>query len=303
MTSRLNIVLAVLLVVVATLTVALRPDPTRPNVEFMPDMKYSPAPLAYAPSPVVADGRYVFANGRTLQAPVAGTIPRGAMPLHYSATKEDAVRAGEELMNPYQKALTAEVGLAALAASTEENAEASTDNSARAANVETVASVDPVEIAPTARERLQTSVRRGGETYRVYCITCHGPTGDGDGPVPKRGFPPPPSLLTGNSRMMKDGQLFHILTYGQGNMPQFAAQLSRDARWDMINYIRDMQPPIDESAPAAEGSEATRASAESAAEPTVVPESGDNDPEADVSDDSSSEAETVGADAVDEEAK
>ena len=40
---------------------------------------------------------------------------------------------------------------------------------------------------------------------------------------------------------MKDGQLFHILTYGQGSMSPFAAQLARDRRWDVINYVRSMQ--------------------------------------------------------------
>ncbi len=57
----------------------------------------------------------------------------------------------------------------------------------------------------------------------------------------KRGFPPPPSLLTGKSPQTKDGQLFHILTYGQANMPDFAAQLSPARRWDVINYIRSLQ--------------------------------------------------------------
>ena len=40
---------------------------------------------------------------------------------------------------------------------------------------------------------------------------------------------------------MKDGQLFHILTYGQGSMSSMAAQLSRDRRWDVINFVRSLQ--------------------------------------------------------------
>lgn len=44
---------------------------------------------------------------------------------------------------------------------------------------------------------------------------------------------------------MKDGQLFHILSYGQGSMSSFAPQLSHARRWDVINFIRDLQskPP------------------------------------------------------------
>lgn len=40
---------------------------------------------------------------------------------------------------------------------------------------------------------------------------------------------------------MKDGQLFHILTYGQGNMPSYATQLSREDRWRVIVHVRSLQ--------------------------------------------------------------
>jgi mono/diheme cytochrome c family protein len=124
------------------------------------------------------------------------------MPLHFETTNEDAVRAGNELVNPYQN--------------------------------------DDLK----ADEKLQASIQRGADVYRVFCICCHGATGAGDGPVTKRGFPPPPSLLTGKSSQMKDGQLFHVLTYGQSSMPEFTGQLSADRRWDVINYIRSLQPNV-----------------------------------------------------------
>jgi mono/diheme cytochrome c family protein len=40
---------------------------------------------------------------------------------------------------------------------------------------------------------------------------------------------------------MKDGQIFHILTYGQNNMPSYAGQISRDDRWKVIAYVRSLQ--------------------------------------------------------------
>lgn len=95
---------------------------------------------------------------------------------------------------------------------------------------------------PQENAALSASIARGADAYRVYCAVCHGASGDGDGPVAKRGFPPPPSLSTGGSTKMKDGQLFHILTFGQRSMPKFAAQLTVQQRWDTINYIRSLQP-------------------------------------------------------------
>lgn len=204
MIGRTNIVLGSLLAVVVALTAWVRVDYSIPNMEVLPDMKYSPAWKAYTNNPN-------FPNGRTLQTPVSGTIARGDMPLHYLATKEDAIRAGEELRSPY-------------------------DETALVAHLSTA--------NPAEKERWQVSVQRGNDIYHVFCISCHGATGTGDGPVSLRGFPPPPSLLTGKSRQMKDGQLFHILTYGQNSMPSFSPELSHSRRWDVINYIRDLQSKV-----------------------------------------------------------
>ena len=200
--NRTNTILAVALVMLVALTFATRVDYSVPNVEILPDMKYTAAWTAYSPNPVLP-------NGRTLQMPVPGTIARGQMPLHFEATKQDAVRAGAELSNPYSQSAS-----------------------------------DPVEFTE--------SVARGAEVYQVFCVCCHGPMGAGDGPIAKRGFPPPPSLQTGNSLQMQDGQLFHILTYGQGSMSDFAGQLVPQQRWDVINYVRSLQPPPGTSATAEE---------------------------------------------------
>lgn len=85
------------------------------------------------------------------------------------------------------------------------------------------------------------ALRRGSRAYVSFCLPCHGPTGKGDGLVPKRGFPPPPTFFRDETRNMKDGQLFHIITYGQGNMPPYAVQVTQDDRWKIIAYIRSLQ--------------------------------------------------------------
>jgi mono/diheme cytochrome c family protein len=97
---------------------------------------------------------------------------------------------------------------------------------------------DPID---PATEQGLASVERGTITFQTFCVSCHGGDGTGNGPVATRGFPPPPSLLTGKSTEMKDGQLFHILTHGQNSMPSFAAQLTFERRWDVINHIRRIQ--------------------------------------------------------------
>jgi mono/diheme cytochrome c family protein len=91
----------------------------------------------------------------------------------------------------------------------------------------------------------EARLRRGNAVFNNYCEVCHGPLGLGNGPITRGGFPPPASLLADRALQpnMKDGQMFHILTYGQGNMPGFAAQLSRDDRWCAILHVRMLQEP------------------------------------------------------------
>ena len=87
----------------------------------------------------------------------------------------------------------------------------------------------------------KNALTRGAIVYANYCETCHGPAGKGDGRVAQRGFPAPPSLLAQKALQMKDGQMFHVLTYGQGNMPSYASQIERDDRWKVIEYVRMLQ--------------------------------------------------------------
>jgi mono/diheme cytochrome c family protein len=160
-------------------------DLTQRNLEAMPEMTYSPAYDSLAPNPN-------FADGKTLQMPEPGTIPRGRLPLHYGPSLEDAVRAGAALHNPFS--------------------------------------------GDDARAR-----ERGAFLFTTYCQMCHGPEGKGDGPMLQHGIPPSASLLAENAVQMKDGQLFHVLTYGQRNMSSHAAQLSREDRWKVILHVRALQ--------------------------------------------------------------
>ena len=260
--DRINIALAVLLVVAATFAVAMKADYTVPNVEFLPEMKRSPAFDTFSANPILP-------NGRTQQRHVTGTIARGQLPLYYAPTKEDAVRAGEELQNPFDAQASA-ADAAAVDSGIPADGSAVTEPAGQSRKT-----VDPIAAALASHE---ASTTRGGKAYAVFCVSCHGAKGAGDGPVAKRGFPPPPPLTTGKSVQMKDGQLFHILTYGQGSMSSMAGQLDRDQRWDVINYVRRLQSSaavasggaaIDSSAEVAPPNEALATGATNAAEPVI----------------------------------
>lgn len=82
---------------------------------------------------------------------------------------------------------------------------------------------------------------RGTVVYLRYCQPCHGPTGAGDGNVTKYGFPPPPSFAAPNVIALRDGEIFHTITFGKGNMPALASQMRLDDRWNAVLKVRSLQ--------------------------------------------------------------
>lgn len=83
-------------------------------------------------------------------------------------------------------------------------------------------------------------INKGKEKFQTFCSPCHGNFGKGDSRL--RGlFPEPPTLHSKKAREWQDGRIYHIITYGQGIMPEYAKQLSRDERWAVIHYIRTLQ--------------------------------------------------------------
>jgi mono/diheme cytochrome c family protein len=90
------------------------------------------------------------------------------------------------------------------------------------------------------------SLANGQRLYTVYCITCHGPTGMGDGPVSMTGdimgpfagvFP-----LVGTTTIRSDGYIYNTIRIGGGGAPGFRMpnykRIPPMERWDVVNYVR-----------------------------------------------------------------
>ena len=90
------------------------------------------------------------------------------------------------------------------------------------------------------------SLERGKKYFDVNCKACHGATGGGNGPIAAPNGPiagvlpigPGPmgfSLATG----LTDGHIYTTISLGRGRMPSYR-RIPPDARWDVVNYIRDL---------------------------------------------------------------
>ena len=82
---------------------------------------------------------------------------------------------------------------------------------------------------------------RGRERYDIYCAPCHSVTGDGNGTIVRKGFPPPPSLHTDDLRFATPGQIFDTITNGTGDMPDYSQEVPVQERWAVVAYIRALQ--------------------------------------------------------------
>jgi mono/diheme cytochrome c family protein len=179
-----------------------------PGKVYMPDMANSRAYETYSTNPV-------FADGRTSQGPVAGTVKRGdAYPVHIEMDKVGDTAnyyASRSLQNP-------------------------------------IASLTAEQMKETERVYLiNCGICHGPK------LDGNGPLWkDGDGPYPSK---PATLVGDAKYEAMPEGQMFYSLTYGKNLMGSYASQLSAKQRWEVITYIKIKQGKIkqaDASAPAAQ---------------------------------------------------
>ncbi len=84
-------------------------------------------------------------------------------------------------------------------------------------------------------------MNRGEERFNIFCSTCHGRVGDGNGMIPARGYRRPPSFHSEALRAARSGHFFDVMTNGFGSMPPYAAQVPAKDRWAIVAYIRALQ--------------------------------------------------------------
>ncbi|MFK7817195.1 MAG: quinol:electron acceptor oxidoreductase subunit ActD [Planctomycetaceae bacterium] len=150
----------------------------------------------------------LFADGRAMRPQVPGTIARGDL------REDDRFYLG---INPKQN----DAGL----------------NSG---------SIDWVTELPLNVD--EALIRRGQERYQIFCATCHGQGGDGDGLVTLRALEleqgtwvKPTSLHAEPIRNQPVGQLFNSISNGVRKMPAYASQIPVKDRWAIVAYMRALQ--------------------------------------------------------------
>lgn len=174
----------------------------RPRIHLVQDMDVQPRYVSQGANDL-------FADGRAMRLPVAGTMARGAL--------EDAPH--------YHRGF-------------ETRPDPATGQPATIF----------FEGLPPQVRRDAALVDRGRSLFNIYCAPCHGASGDGQGPINQRAISnnepkwvPAPSLLSDQVRQRPDGYLYNAIRNGIRNMPPHGSQIPTHDRWAIVAHLRELQ--------------------------------------------------------------
>lgn len=99
------------------------------------------------------------------------------------------------------------------------------------------------EWADTIKNKLPVNaetISKGDELYSMYCFSCHGDTGYGDGPAGGSMGVRPANFHDPKIQKQKDGSMFWKLSNGKGNMPPFKEALTEEQLWQLVVFLREL---------------------------------------------------------------
>jgi high-affinity iron transporter len=107
----------------------------------------------------------------------------------------------------------------------------------------------PVGAADDGAAKTQAAdAAKGAQVFKMYCETCHGPTGLGDGPVGKTLQPPPRNFQEAKFKYGDTDQAhFEVITNGaqsKGGSPMMApwgAVIPEADRWALVKFIDSLK--------------------------------------------------------------
>jgi len=200
-----------------------------PRLSLIADMDHQPKFKAQTTNPL-------FADGRSMRPQVAGTIAQGD--LREDAALNRGIRSESE--NSDSAMTDGFPGDTLLASLESEGVPPSI------ADGDTLQTPDWVTDFPLAVD--EKLIRRGKQRYEIFCATCHGIGGDGDGLVTLRALEleqgtwvKPTSLHAEPIRNQPVGQLYNVISNGVRKMPGYASQIPVNDRWAIVSYLKALQ--------------------------------------------------------------
>lgn len=153
----------------------------------------------YTPVGYETYGESTMGDSITVRLPVAGTIARGNVPYDYENSQSGYEAARDSLLSP----------------------------------LKVMAPLDSI------RRVSKANLDQGKYLYSIYCTTCHGTTGNGQGPlVQNEKFLGIPNY---KDRAITEGSIYHVLMYGRNLMGSHSSQLSAKERWQVVHHVEELR--------------------------------------------------------------
>ena len=81
----------------------------------------------------------------------------------------------------------------------------------------------------------EISLEKGKKMYTIYCVSCHGKKGDGNGYLSQaEKFIGIPSY---KDRDITEGSIYHVIMHGKNLMGSHSSQITHDERWQIVQYV------------------------------------------------------------------
>lgn len=80
----------------------------------------------------------------------------------------------------------------------------------------------------------------GRQKYEIFCISCHGAAGDGNGVTKQYGVLAT-SYHDDRLRTVEDGHIYDVITNGKGLMYPLKDRMTPEERWATVLYVRALQ--------------------------------------------------------------
>jgi mono/diheme cytochrome c family protein len=93
-------------------------------------------------------------------------------------------------------------------------------------------------------EKNEANLENGEKMYTIYCVSCHGKKGDGNGWLVQKekigGVP----AYNDAGRAITEGSIYHVLMYGKGIMGSHSSQLTYKERWQIVQYVEKLKSEL-----------------------------------------------------------
>jgi len=91
-------------------------------------------------------------------------------------------------------------------------------------------------------EATEENLSNGKAMYEIYCISCHGKKGDGNGYLSQaEKFEGIPSY---KDRDINAGSIYHVIVHGKNLMGSHSSQLTYNERWQVIHYVEQLRSDL-----------------------------------------------------------